>query len=127
MKQGLTNIQSPAPCKREIDKNCSNLSDYNDEFLAPGMTDFHPILASCPCDAIKSYECVSTISDYRTPKALRLSSRGFLNLSPILFAPYFASLSVELFFMGYLIAILYSLVLVMLNNIQDNVENPPDN
>ena len=91
------------------------------------MTDFHPILASCPCDSIKSYECVSTISDYRTPKALRLSSRVFLNLSPILFAPYFASLSVELFFMGYLIAILYSLALVMLNNIQDNEENPPDN
>jgi len=46
---------------------------------------------------------------------------------PILFALYFASRSRELFFMRYLIAILYSLVLVMLNSIQDKVENPLDN
>ena len=127
IKQDLTNIQSPASYKTEIYKSFSSLSDYNDEFLARGMTDSHAILASCLYDAIKSYECLSTISDYRTPKALRAYSRVFLNLFPILFAPYFASLSMELFFMGYLIAILYSLVLVMLNNIQDNVENPFDN
>ena len=91
------------------------------------MTDSHAILASCLYDAIKSYECFSTISDDRTPKALRAYSRVSLNLFPILFAPYFASLCMELFFMGYLIPILYSLVLMMLNNVLDNVENPFDN
>ena len=113
--------------KTEIYKSFSNLSDYNDEFLVLGMTDSHAILVACLYDAIKSYECLSTISDYRAPKALRAYSRVFLNLFPILFAPSFASLSVELFFMVYRIAILYSLVLVMLNNIQGNVENPSDN
>ena len=29
--------------------------------------------------------------------------------------------------MGYLVALIYSVVLVMLSNIQDNVENPFDN
>ena len=69
---------------------------------------------------------MSSISDYRTPKGLRAYSKIFLNIFPILFAPYFAKLNVELNFLGYLVAILFSSVLVMLSNIQDNIENPFD-
>jgi len=69
---------------------------------------------------------LSSISDYRTPKGLRAYSKIFLNIFPILFAPYFAKLNVELNFLGYLVAILFSSVLVMLSNIQDNIENPFD-
>ena len=69
---------------------------------------------------------MSSISDYRTPKGLRAYSKIFLNIFPILFSPYFAKLNVELNFLGYLVAILFSSVLVMLSNIQDNIENPFD-
>ena len=50
----------------------------------------------------------------------------FLNIFPIIFAPYFANLNQEISFLGYLVAFLFSTVLVILNNIQDNVENPFD-
>jgi hypothetical protein len=45
------------------------------------MTDSHAILASCLHDAIKSYECFNTISDYSSPKVLRAYSRVFLTCS----------------------------------------------
>ena len=51
-KQDMTNIQSPASYKTEIYKIFSSLSDYNDDFLARGITDSHAILASFLYDAI---------------------------------------------------------------------------
>jgi hypothetical protein len=44
-----------------------------------------------------------------------------------LFGPYFAHLATKFFpVVGYIIAILYSLVLVSLDNIQEDLENPYD-
>ena len=50
----------------------------------------------------------------------------FLAIFPILFSPYFASLSGDIYIVGLVVAFVYSLVLVMLSNIQDNLENPFD-
>ena len=91
------------------------------------MFDTHSLVSSWLSEVMKSYEVLSNISDYRTPIALRAYSKVFLNMFPILFAPYFAVLNSEINYMGYLVAIIYSVVLVMLSNIQDNVENPFDN
>ncbi|MFL2758348.1 MAG: hypothetical protein ACJZ9A_07275 [Paracoccaceae bacterium] len=77
-------------------------------------------------NVIISFERLSSISDYRTPKALRAYSKIFLHIFPILFAPYFAYLNVQVQYLGFIVAIGYSAVLVMLSNIQDQVENPFD-
>ena len=64
---------------------------------------------------------------YRTPVALRAYSRVFLNAFPILYAPYFAEIAAESRpFVGYSVAVTYSLVLVSLDNIQEDLETPYD-
>jgi predicted membrane chloride channel (bestrophin family) len=76
-----------------------------------------------------AYECMRNIATYRTPVSLRAYSRVFLNTFPVAFGPYFAYLSSksEAFpAVGYVVAVLYSLVLVTLDNIQEDLEDPFD-
>jgi hypothetical protein len=76
---------------------------------------------------IIEFERMRNILRYRTPISLRSYSRVFLNTFPILFGPYFAHLMTKFSpFVGFLIAILYSVVLVSLDNIQEGLENPYD-
>jgi predicted membrane chloride channel (bestrophin family) len=73
------------------------------------------------------FEKMRNILLYRTPKTLRAYSQIFLNVFPILYAPYFANLCKESYaVVGYGVAILYSVVLVSLDNIQENLESPYD-
>ena len=76
---------------------------------------------------IFDFERMRNIHLYRTPTALRAYSYVFLNAFPILFAPYFAKLSVDHYYVaGFLVAAFYSLVLVGLDNIQEDLEHPYD-
>lgn len=127
LKDDLTNENSPPEIKSEIYNIFDNFSEKNEAFLRKDMLDTHATVSSWLNQIMQSYEVLSNISDYRTPKALRAYSKVFLNLFPVIFAPYFANLNQEISFMGYLVALIYSVVLVMLSNIQDNVENPFDN
>lgn len=78
-------------------------------------------------NSIIDFERMLNIGQYRTPVSLRAYSQIFLNLFPLLFAPYFAFLSTEhAAITGFMMAILYSVVLVSLDNIQENLENPYD-
>lgn len=75
------------------------------------------------------FERMRNILAYRTPVALRAYSKVFLNIFPILFGPYFAYIAEsksEYPAMGYAVAVLYSLVLVSLDNIQERLEIPFD-
>jgi predicted membrane chloride channel (bestrophin family) len=73
------------------------------------------------------FEQLSNIARYRTPLSLRAYSRVFLNLFPVVFAPHFAHVAYPKYAaVGYLLAVLYSLVLVGLDNVQDQLENPFD-
>jgi predicted membrane chloride channel (bestrophin family) len=73
------------------------------------------------------FERMRNIHIYRTPTALRAYSHVFLNSFPVLFAPLFAKLSTDYYYVaGYLIAALYCLVLVGLDNIQEDLEHPYD-
>ena len=127
LKDDLTNEKSPPEMKSEIYNIFENFSKKNEIFLRKNMLDTHATVSSWLNQIMQSYEVLSNISDYRTPKALRAYSKVFLNLFPVIFAPYFANLNQEISYMGYLVAFIYSVVLVMLSNIQDNVENPFDN
>jgi len=73
------------------------------------------------------FEKMRNIYTYRTPISLRAYSQVFLNIFPIIFGPYFAHLALEAFpAVGYGVALLYSVVLVSLDNIQEDLENPYD-
>ena len=73
------------------------------------------------------FEKMRNILLYRTPISLRAYSHFFLNVFPILFGPYFAHLVKDSNqAIGYVVAVIYSLVLVSLDNIQEDLENPFD-
>jgi len=73
------------------------------------------------------FEKMRNIYLYRTPTALRAYSHVFLLVFPVLFAPSFAKLSEDYFTAaGFMVAAVYSLVLVSLDNIQEHLENPYD-
>ncbi|MEM7403494.1 MAG: hypothetical protein AAF310_05775 [Myxococcota bacterium] len=77
--------------------------------------------------AIVSFEEMKNIASYHTPATLRAYSRIFLMAFPVLFSPYFANINLaNSWVSGYLVAFIYSTVVVSLNNIQDHLENPYD-
>jgi hypothetical protein len=76
---------------------------------------------------ILAFDNMKIIHHYRTPITLRSYSKFFIYSFPIVYGPYFASTfhdysaSLE-----YVMPILYSFILVSLDNIQDHLENPFD-
>lgn len=78
--------------------------------------------------ALKDFERLRTIADYRTSDAIRSFSKLFLNVLPILFAPFYAHVAHEAGHpaFGYGVALAFALVLVGLDNVQDGLENPFD-
>ncbi|UTW61838.1 hypothetical protein KFE98_17765 [bacterium SCSIO 12741] len=75
-----------------------------------------------------SYGIVRNIFFYRTPVTLRAYSKIFIYFFPILYGPYSASTYSDFShpFMTYIIAVLYSTILVSLDNLQEHLENPFD-
>lgn len=76
---------------------------------------------------IIAFDNMKIIHNYRTPVTLRTYSKVFIYVFPIIYGPYFASTvgdysdSLE-----YVMPVLYSFILVSLDNIQDHLENPFD-
>lgn len=78
-------------------------------------------------DILTEFEKLKNIYTYRTPISLRAYSQIFLNIFPVLFAPYFAHLSIKNEpVLGFMVGGLYSILLVSLDNIQEDLENPFD-
>lgn len=76
---------------------------------------------------IDAYESMKHIYQYRTPRTLRSYSKIFVVLVPIVYAPYFAYLGDEIAtWLSFVMPVMFSLVLVSLDNIQDQLENPFD-
>ena len=76
---------------------------------------------------IVAFDNLKIIYLYRTPITLRAYSKVFIYVFPIIYGPYFAStfhdFSASL---EYVMPVLYSFILVSLDNIQDHLENPFD-
>lgn len=74
-----------------------------------------------------AFDNMKIIHQYRTPVTLRTYSKVFIYIFPIIYGPYFASTfhdysaSLE-----YVMPVLYSFILVSLDNIQDHLEHPFD-
>lgn len=76
---------------------------------------------------IIAFESMKHIYQYRTPRTLRLYSKLFIYMLPIIYSPYFAHISLEYSIgLEYVMPILFSVVLVSLDNIQDHLENHYD-
>jgi predicted membrane chloride channel (bestrophin family) len=75
-----------------------------------------------------SFEGMKHIYQYRTPITLRAYSKTFILLLPIVYGPSFAkmALSFPSIYLLYLMPILFTVILVSLDNIQDQLENPFD-
>jgi len=76
---------------------------------------------------IIAFDNLKIIHTYRTPVTLRAYSKVFIYIFPIIYGPYFASnfddFSAHL---EYVMPVLYSFILVSLDNIQDHLEHPFD-
>jgi hypothetical protein len=77
---------------------------------------------------IIAFDNLKIIHTYRTPITLRAYSKVFIYIFPIIYGPYFASTfkDYSYYMLGYVMPILYSFILVSLDNIQDHLENPFD-
>jgi predicted membrane chloride channel (bestrophin family) len=76
---------------------------------------------------IDAFESIKHIYQYRTPITLRSYSKIFVVLVPIVYGPYFAHISENITMsLAMIMPILFSIVLVSLDNIQDHLENPFD-
>lgn len=74
-----------------------------------------------------SFESLKHIYQYRTPVTLRSYSRIFIFILPILYGPYFVKIAQDYSHgLEFLMPILFALILVGLDNIQDHLENPFD-
>ncbi|MEX1239120.1 MAG: hypothetical protein WEB30_05365 [Cyclobacteriaceae bacterium] len=76
---------------------------------------------------IIAFDNLLVVHSYRTPITLRAYSKVFIYVFPIIYGPYFAStfndFSANL---EYVMPVLYSFILVSLDNIQDHLEHPFD-
>ncbi len=76
---------------------------------------------------VVAFEAIKHIYQYRTPRTLQAFSDFFITVLPPLYGPYFAHLLVEMDHgVAYVMPVLFSVILVSLDNIQEHLENPFD-
>jgi hypothetical protein len=76
---------------------------------------------------IIAFDNMKIIHAYRTPITLRAYSKVFIYVFPIIYGPYFASTFADYSgYLEYVMPVLYSFILVSLDNIQDHLEHPFD-
>lgn len=76
---------------------------------------------------IVSFEELKHIYQYRTPLTLRAYSKVFINILPVIYGPYFADVTQDKSLaMAFILPVLFSVILVSLDNIQEHLENPFD-
>ena len=74
-----------------------------------------------------SFERIKHIYQYRTPRTLRTYSDIFIVALPIIYGPHFAhSVTSYSYGLQYAVPIMFSVILVALDNIQSHLENPFD-
>ena len=76
---------------------------------------------------IIAFEDVKHIYQYRTPRTLSAFSDFFVTVLRIVYGPYFASISQDFSIqLVYVMPVLFTVILVSLDNIQEHLENPFD-
>jgi len=74
-----------------------------------------------------SFERIKHIYQYRTPRTLRTYSDVFIVILPIVYGPHFAENATNFSYgLPFAVPVLFSVILVALDNIQAHLENPFD-
>ncbi len=113
---------------RAVYRSCSDISASYRVMLNAGATRSEiSRLGAYLRDVMVEFERMRNYSTYRTPITLRAFSRFFLTLLPLMFTPYFAYVGYpDDAWIGYAVALMYGVVLVGLDNVQEQLENPYD-
>jgi hypothetical protein len=105
----------------------SKLSVMTMEMRSLGMQSEISRLSQYVSKVIIAFDSMKIVHNYRTPITLRAYSKVFIYIFPIIYGPYFASTFHDFSaHLEYVMPILYSFILVSLDNIQDHLENPFD-
>jgi hypothetical protein len=76
---------------------------------------------------IIAFEDVKHIYQYRTPRTLSAFSDIFVTVLPVLYGPYFAYVAKDYTTgLAYVMPVIFTVILVSLDNIQEHLENPFD-
>ena len=121
-------IADMEPYENDVYTAFSRLSTFINSFRKYGMASGE--VSRCNqflSKMVGAFENVKHIYQYRTPRTLRTYSKVFICLLPILYGPYFAEIAKEYSReVTYMMPILFSVILVSLDNIQNHLENPFD-
>ena len=114
--------------ERLIYTKFSELSLFMEECRRRGMTNGEVSRANSHLSKmIEAFESLKHIYQYRTPVTLRAYSKVFIYVLPICYGPYFAHLALNIPpLLIFVMPILFSIILVSLDNIQEHLENPFD-
>lgn len=114
--------------EKEIYSHFSKLSEYTMELRKFGVQSGEiSRVSQYVSKMIIAFDNLKIIQVYRTPITLRAYSKVFIYVFPIIYGPYFASTFHDYSaHLEYVMPILYSFILVSLDNIQDHLENPFD-
>jgi hypothetical protein len=106
----------------------SELSKFMEECRARGMTNSEVSRANQHVSKmLDAFESMKHIYQYRTPVTLRAYSKVFIYVLPVFYGPYFAYIAKDFpSSLIYVMPILFSIILVSLDTIQDHLENPFD-
>lgn len=114
--------------EKEVYHSFTELSDYIKRMRSHGLPSGEASRSNQFLSKMMiSFERIKHIYQYRTPRTLRTYSDIFIVCLPVVYGPYFAytatKFSTEL---EYILPILFSVILVALDNIQAHLENPFD-
>ena len=129
VQRAISCAAADRPARRgEVARAMSDISRSVEELRRAGLS---PTEASRVNNylnrAHQDFERLRSIAEYRTPGSLRAFSKVYLNLFPILFAPFYAEIAYEAgTWVGYAVAVAFAVVLGGLDNVQDHLENPFD-
>ena len=74
-----------------------------------------------------AFEDIKHIYQYRTPRTLSAFSDFFVTILPVVYGPYFAAVAKDYSIgLAYVMPVLFTTILVSLDNIQEHLENPFD-
>ncbi|MCF7955480.1 MAG: hypothetical protein K9M75_06740 [Phycisphaerae bacterium] len=128
----ITPVKEMEPEEKAVYEKFSELSKFINSFRAKGLAGGE--VSRCNqflSKMVVAFENVKHIYQYRTPRTLRTFSKVFIYVLPIMYGPYFAEISQDfsqgsVHFTAYMMPVLFTIVLVSLDNIQTHLENPFD-
>ena len=112
----------------EIYRMFTQLSGYTMELRSHGVQSGEiSRISQYVSKMIIAFDNMKIVHHYRTPITLRAYSKVFIYIFPIIYGPYFAN-TVKTYSpsLEYVMPVLYSFILVSLDNIQDHLEHPFD-